>query len=40
MIFSCDGLVIRSVDYGENDKIITLLTPDRGKFSVSVKGAK
>ena len=40
MIFSCDGLVIRSGDYGENDKIITLLTPDRGKLSVSVKGAK
>lgn len=40
MIFSCDGLVIRSVDYGENDKIITLLTPDRGKLSISVKGAK
>lgn len=40
MIFSCDGLVIRSVDYGENDKIITLLTPDHGKLSVCAKGAK
>ncbi len=40
MIFSTDGLVIRSADHGENDKIITLLTPEHGKLSVSAKGAK
>ncbi len=40
MIFSTGGLVIRSVDVGENDKILSLLTPDRGKLSVSAKGAK
>ena len=34
------GLVIREINVGEADKIITLLTEDIGKVSVSVRGAR
>lgn len=34
------ALVIRAADYSDNDKILTLLTPDEGKLTVTVKGAK
>ena len=30
MEFKADALLLRAVDYGENDKIVTLLTADRG----------
>ncbi len=33
-----DGLVIKEVRTGESDKILNLLTPDRGKVSVKAKG--
>ena len=33
------GLVIREVQVGEADKLITLLTPDLGKVTAGVKGA-
>lgn len=33
-----DGLVIRELQVGEADKILTLLTPEHGKLSVSGKG--
>jgi DNA repair protein RecO (recombination protein O) len=33
------GLVIREVQVGEADKLITLLTPDLGRIAASVKGA-
>lgn len=35
-----NALVLRAVDYNENDKILTLLTPDRGKITVGIKGVK
>ncbi len=35
-----DALVLRTVDYGENDKMITLLTSDLGKIGAAVKGVK
>ena len=35
-----DALLLRAVDYGENDKIVTLLTADRGKIAAAVKGVK
>lgn len=35
-----DGIVIRSVDYKENDKILTLLTADGGKTTMGIKGVK
>ena len=40
MHYTVDGLVIREIESGENDKRITLLTADRGKITVSAKGAK
>ena len=40
MLYRVDGIVIRSVDYGEGNKIITLLTPSYGKQGVVVRGAK
>jgi DNA repair protein RecO (recombination protein O) len=40
MLYRVEGLVIRSIDYGENNKIITLLTPTYGKQGIVVRGAK
>lgn len=40
MQISVDGLVLRETRVGEYDKIITLLTKDYGKISVSAKGSK
>ena len=35
-----DALLLRAVDYGENDKMVTLLTAERGKLGVGIKGVK
>lgn len=40
MLYRVEGLVIRSIDYGEGNKIITLLTPSHGKQGIVVRGAK
>jgi DNA repair protein RecO (recombination protein O) len=40
MLYRVEGLVIRSTDYGEGNKIITLLTPTYGKQGIIVRGAK
>lgn len=40
MEFKTDALLLRAVDYGENDKMATLLTADRGKIGAGVKGVK
>lgn len=37
---TCDGLVIKSIDYEENGKLITVLTADRGQLVMTVKGAR
>lgn len=34
------GIVIARVSYGEADRIVTMLTPDHGKISLMVKGAR
>lgn len=34
------GLVLKSISYGEYDKILTVLTQEAGKISVMVKGGK
>lgn len=39
MLYTVDGLVIRSRDSGENDRLITVLTPD-GKITAVAKGAR
>lgn len=40
MLYRVYGIVIRSMDYGEGNKIITLLTKTNGKAGVLVRGAK
>ena len=40
MHYSIDGLVIKEIETGENDKRITLLTANKGKVTVSAKGAR
>jgi DNA repair protein RecO (recombination protein O) len=35
-----DALLLRSVDYGESDRVLTLLTRQSGKLSVLAKGAR
>ncbi len=40
MLCKVKGVVIKSVEYGDNDKLLTLLTHEKGKMVVCVKGAK
>ena len=40
MVKSIDGVVISSLDYGEHDKLITLLTAEEGRIQAIAKGAK
>ncbi|GKU79707.1 DNA repair protein RecO [Paenibacillus sp. L3-i20] len=40
MLYRVEGIVIRSMDYGENNKIVTLLTKTNGKAGVLIRGAK
>ncbi|WP_372637724.1 DNA repair protein RecO [Cohnella sp.] len=40
MLYRAEGIVIRSTDYGEGNKIVTLLTPTFGKQGIVVRGAK
>lgn len=35
-----DAIVIRSVDYKDNDRILTLLTADSGKVTMGIKGVR
>lgn len=39
MVYTVDGLVIKSQNYGENDRLITILTAD-GKITTVAKGAR
>lgn len=34
------GIILRRTDYGEADRIITLLTPDHGKLTLIAKGVR
>jgi DNA repair protein RecO (recombination protein O) len=40
MQYRVQGIVIRGMDYGENNKIITLFTREMGKVAIIVRGAK
>lgn len=40
MQIKTDGLVLRSAEYGESDRMVTLLTADEGKIGVNFKGVK
>ena len=34
------GLIVKESDYGENDKLLTVITEDKGKILVTVKGGR
>ncbi|MGB8930511.1 MAG: DNA repair protein RecO, partial [Anaeromyxobacteraceae bacterium] len=38
--FKVEGIVLRVVDYGESDRIVTLLTRERGKVGAFARGAR
>lgn len=40
MLEKCEGIVIKTIDYGETNKIITLYTREWGKVGVMARGAK
>ncbi|MFD2116115.1 DNA repair protein RecO [Paenibacillus yanchengensis] len=40
MLYRVEGIVIRSMDYGESHKIVTVLTKTHGKVGVLIRGAK
>lgn len=40
MLYRVEGIVIRSTDYGEGNKIITLLTDTHGKRGIVIRGAR
>ncbi|MGN7940743.1 DNA repair protein RecO [Metabacillus sp. 22489] len=40
MLQKCEGIVIRSTDYGETNKIVTIYTRELGKVGVMARGAK
>lgn len=40
MLYKVEGIVIRSMDYGEGNKIITIFTREIGKTAVLARGAK
>lgn len=40
MLQKCEGIVIRTTDYGETNKIITIFTREMGKVGVMARGAK
>ncbi|MDK8639641.1 DNA repair protein RecO [Niallia taxi] len=40
MLEKCEGIVIRTTDYGETNKITTLFTREWGKVGVMARGAK
>ncbi len=37
--FNTSGIVLRAVDYGDYDRIITFLTPDQGRIAVMARAA-
>ena len=39
MIYTTDGLVLRSKDWENSGKLLTILTPERGQVAVIAKGA-
>ncbi|WP_227395118.1 DNA repair protein RecO [Jeotgalibacillus aurantiacus] len=40
MLQKCEGIVIRTKDYGETNKVVTLFTRELGKTAVMARGAK
>ncbi len=40
MLKKQEAIVLKTIDYGETNKIVTLFTRDQGKIAVLAKGAK
>lgn len=40
MLVKWEGIIIRSVDYGESSKVITVFTREHGKVGIMARGAK
>ncbi len=40
MLCKVKGVVIKSIEYGDNDKLLTVFTHEKGKMTVCVKGAQ
>lgn len=40
MLQKCEGIILRTTDYGETNKIVTILTREWGKYGVMANGAK
>ncbi|HZG72306.1 MAG TPA: DNA repair protein RecO [Chondromyces sp.] len=40
MFQKCEGIVIRTTNYGENNKIVTVYTRESGKIGLMARGAK
>ena len=40
MLVKWEGIVIRSVDYGESSKVVTLFTRENGKLGLMARGSK
>ena len=40
MTFATDGLITRVHDVGASDKLVNIITPDRGRIGVMVKGGR
>ena len=40
MQYTTDGLIVREVAVGDNDKMLTILTPEYGQLNVMAKGAR
>jgi len=38
--YSTKAIILRRIDYGEADRVVTFLTPDRGKIAVMAKGVR
>ncbi|HSE29843.1 MAG TPA: DNA repair protein RecO [Candidatus Saccharimonadales bacterium] len=38
--FRTEAIILRRTNYGEADRILSIITPDRGKISVIAKGAR
>ncbi|MBN1657137.1 MAG: DNA repair protein RecO [Anaerolineae bacterium] len=39
-IYRTSGIILRRTDFGEADRLLTVLTPDRGKLRLVAKGAR
>lgn len=40
VLYKCEGIVIRTTDYGETNKVVTIYTRECGKVGVMARGAK